>query len=81
MEIESSSVGPLLVRFLTPPCHCHQHRVFAPRLSANLLCDLVAIHRRHAEIQQNHVGPPLGRDFQHVDWTLLFVALLAPTNR
>src|SRR5688500_13257718 len=60
MSVESSSACPLLVDFLTPSSQCNEECAATPRFETHATRDFIAVHLRHADIEDDHIGTYAG---------------------
>src|SRR5262249_18433993 len=62
--VEAGFSTPLLILGLAPAGHRDQQGVFSPRLLADASGQLVAVRLWHADVQERHVEPELGREVE-----------------
>ena len=64
MVIEARQFGLAFVFLLAPARDGDEGHVLAPRLLANLASDFVAVHFRHANVQQHNFREEVARDVE-----------------
>ena len=64
MMVEASRTRPLAVGVLPVSCHGDQSHVFEFVVLTQTPCDLVTIHFRQANVEQDQMGPQSDGGFQ-----------------